>query len=81
MYAIRSYYDYIGKNHGRITQIDSLEIVLSEFISDGAGTKANLKEAIQNVATVMDTTEQLFIYITDHGDRHNIIEELEKVIA
>jgi len=29
--------NYIGKNHGRITQIDSLEIVLSEFISDGAG--------------------------------------------
>lgn len=29
--------NYLGKNHGKITQIGNMEIVLSEFISDGAG--------------------------------------------
>lgn len=48
---------------------------------DGAGTKANLLLAIQNVTPLMNTNEQLFIYVTDHGDRHNLIEELEQLIA
>lgn len=29
--------NYLGKNHGKITRIDGLEIGLAEFISDGAG--------------------------------------------
>ena len=28
---------YLGKNHGRVTRIESTEVILSELITDGAG--------------------------------------------
>ena len=37
---------YLGKNHGRITRIETTEVVLSELITDGSGGWAKREHAL-----------------------------------